>query len=256
MLLFFFFPSFHARLVVVVFIFFFSLRHAMETGKLAGVPSCGLALLTSPRRTFDYVVRVSDGQQHVAIHAHRCVLVAHSRKLAALACDENFFDLDMVVKPGYLQAAIEVFQYMYLKDPTLLRDKGRALEMCGLLDMPLDHFLIANKRLARLNKYPTYTMVLGGGKNNNNNNDASVDVAGPFMTCLHAHVAKPSQVLVHDEAEPASAPQIPPPATEATHKKTTPHRRPRDPIEAVAQNTRSKKRRKEAKKTRGISKQK
>ena len=120
--------------------------------RLANIPSCGLALLKGPRNAFDYVLRLtSDDKQFVQIYCHRCVLITHSKKMSDLICNENFWDMDVKVKPGFLGAAVELIQYMYLRDITLISDKSKILELCAVFEMPLDFFLIQQNQAQALN---------------------------------------------------------------------------------------------------------
>jgi hypothetical protein len=123
-------------------------------------PSCGYSLLKAPLNTFDYALYLTDRKVTVKIQCHRCVLLAHSEIFRDLICNENFFDMEVCVKPGYLTAAVEVIQYMYLKDPLLITSKSKVLDMCGMFQMPLDHFLIASNKIMPVNTYPTVNVTI------------------------------------------------------------------------------------------------
>jgi len=119
------------------------------------IPSCGLTLLSGPKNAFDYVLRItSDDKQFVQINCHRCVLIAHSPQLGNLINGENFFDMSIKVKFGYIGACLELIQYFYLKDPSLISEKEKILELCGLFEMSLDHFLIRENKSETLDRYP------------------------------------------------------------------------------------------------------
>jgi hypothetical protein len=152
----------------------------MEVGVLKGIPSCGLTLLTTSEDTFDYVLTITESGTTIraVVHAHRCVLAAHSGTLRRMMTDENFFELDVTVNAGYLSATLQLLQYMYLKDATLLTHKPKVQELCVFFDMPTDHFLITNETaLAVLNKYPVQLLSI---------NDACFfRMAEPFKRCLH-----------------------------------------------------------------------
>lgn len=123
--------------------------------KLSTIPSCGLALLKGPIASFDYVLRLTSNEKtFVHINCHRCVLLAHSKQMCNLICNENFWDMDIKVKPGYISAAIELIQYMYLKDISLITEKSKILELCAVFEMSLDFFLIRTDSLDCLNVYP------------------------------------------------------------------------------------------------------
>jgi hypothetical protein len=135
--------------------------------KLSNIPSCGLALLKGPLNSFDYVLRItSNDQNFVHINCHRCVLLAHSATMSDLIRNENFWDMDIKVEPGYISATIELIQYMYLKDITLISNKAKVLELCALFEMPLDFFLIRTDGLDCLNTYPRIQLAIEFDKSN------------------------------------------------------------------------------------------
>jgi hypothetical protein len=142
--------------VLLVWLFFLVSMPSM----LGLVPSCGLTLLRAPQRLCDYTLVVDDGAAKVKVLCHRAVLAAHSEKLAKLMTAENYFDMSVRVKPGYLGAMVELLQYMYLKDPALISDQEKLLQMCGLLHMKVDHFVVSRKKLRQLNEYPTTQLTL------------------------------------------------------------------------------------------------
>jgi len=110
---------------------------------LRNIPSCGLTLLRSPPEAHDYVLKITcDDVHYVHINCHRCVLLAHSRKLQELITCENYYSLIIRVAPGYVGACVELLQYMYLRDISLITDKAKMLEMCGLFDMPSEFYLV------------------------------------------------------------------------------------------------------------------
>ena len=119
---------------------------------LSTIPSCGLALLQGPEDAFDYVVTLTDGVNSIPIYCHRCVLLVHSKKIREYLCNENYFSMDIKVQSGYLGAAIELIQYMYLKDPSLLSDKEKILDLCGFFEMPFDFLVIRNDEAQILNR--------------------------------------------------------------------------------------------------------
>ena len=120
---------------------------------MTSVSSCGLTLLKAPQDTFDYVLYLHDRTQTIKIFCHRAVLLAHSIKMKELMTAENYFELTINVLPGYLGAAVELIQYLYLKDPTLITDEDKMLKMCALFGMPLDHYLIRSHQLEKVNEY-------------------------------------------------------------------------------------------------------
>jgi len=100
------------------------------------------------------VVRItSNDKTFVQINCHRCVLLSHSKKMQTLINGENFWDMDIKVKPGFVAATIELIQYMYLKDISLISEKNKMLELCALFEMPLDYFLLRSDTLEQLNRY-------------------------------------------------------------------------------------------------------
>ena len=140
----------------VVFVSFYSNRRKEKimSSRLGLIPTCGLALLSSPKETFDFVLKVTDGKQAAKVPCHRCVLVAHSLKLRDFITCENYFELTIKLLPGYIPALLELVQYMYLKDHTLITDIQKVLELCGTLHMKLDHFIVSRGKTEKLNQYP------------------------------------------------------------------------------------------------------
>jgi hypothetical protein len=57
---------------------------------------------------------------------------------------ENFFDLTISVKPGYIGSMLELLQYLYLKNLGLLSNIPKILELCALLKMPQDFARASN----------------------------------------------------------------------------------------------------------------
>lgn len=107
------------------------------------LPSCGLTLLRGPRNAFDYRLSISSDEKHyVHIRCHRAVLISHSKRFDQLINAENYFELEIKVKPGYVGPMIELLQFMYLKDPALISSRDKVVELCGVCEMPLDHFFI------------------------------------------------------------------------------------------------------------------
>lgn len=111
----------------------------------AGIKSCGQTLLQGAEHTFDYVLHLTDGKQQATLFCHRAVLAAHSKKLDAAINAENYFDQEIQVLPGYLGAMIELIQFMYLKDQSLITQCGRIKKLCVFLDVPLDLFRLVEK---------------------------------------------------------------------------------------------------------------
>lgn len=126
----------------------------MTSPLLRNVPSCGLTLLRGPPDTFDYVLYVTaDDKAFVRIHCHRAVLLAHSKKMRRLITGENYFEMTIKVLPGFVGAFVEVLQYMYLKDPTLITHRSKMKEMICFLEMPFDHWLVKEEKLRVLNNH-------------------------------------------------------------------------------------------------------
>ena len=100
-------------------------------------PSCGAALLRGPRECFDYVLFVTDGSTTAKVLCHKGVLMCHSPKFRELIVTDNYFALDVRVQPGFLPAMLELLQYLYLKDPSLLASpRSKLLQLCAWLQMP------------------------------------------------------------------------------------------------------------------------
>jgi hypothetical protein len=84
-------------------------------------PSCGLTLLRAPRSTRDYWLELTSHDEFsVTVHCHRCVLLAHATTLQEYLTGENYWNMSIKVKPGYVSAAAELIQFMYLKNPRLI----------------------------------------------------------------------------------------------------------------------------------------
>jgi len=163
--------------------------------------------------TFDYVVRITSDQKLVVhINCHRCVLLAHSGQMRTLINNENYWDMDIRVRPGYVAAAAELIQYMYLKDSSLITEKNKVLELCALFEMPLDHFLIRTDALERLNKYPVVHLTL-------EEDASSCLITSDFIQRLKVDYAR---IRKASPSEPiALAPKVAPVPSIATQNQTT-----------------------------------
>jgi hypothetical protein len=152
------------------------------TPRLSLIPSCGLSLLKSPRDTFDYVLFITDDTVTVKVLCHKCVLLSHSERLRELISGENYFDLDIKVKKGYISSLLELIQYMYLKDPMLISNSDKILELCGMFHMELDHFIIRTNKAVQLNTYPMTSVVL---KHQQKQQDEKCLFATEFTKLIH-----------------------------------------------------------------------
>ena len=106
--------------------------------------SCGQTLLKGPKDIFDYCLYITDHKKTVKIYCHRSVLLSHSITMRNLIGAENFFDLTIEVKPGFLASMIELIQYMYLKNIALISNREKMLELCALLKMKKEYVLVNN----------------------------------------------------------------------------------------------------------------
>lgn len=97
--------------------------------------SCGLSLLRGSADSFDYSLYVTDGKKIIKVSCHRSVLMTHSAKMRELVNGENFFDVTITVKPGYMCSMMELLQHMYLKNSALLTNRAKILELCAFLRM-------------------------------------------------------------------------------------------------------------------------
>lgn len=119
---------------------------------LRNIPSCGLSLLCAPVEAHDYVLKLTDDDKHyVHINCHRCVLLAHSKKMRELMTGENYFSMIIRLQTGYIGACVELLQYMYLRDLSLITEKDKVLKMCSLFDMPFEFVLLKNDKNQKLN---------------------------------------------------------------------------------------------------------
>lgn len=126
------------------------------------IPSCGLALLRS--NSFDYTLWLRHENeasiQFVKIQCHKAVLLAHSQKMSEVINASNFWDCTIEIKPGYLKACIEVLQYMYLKDPTLISDLDKVLDVCAMFGMQYDHMVLQEHKLHSTDQFDTVQLQL------------------------------------------------------------------------------------------------
>lgn len=76
--------------------------------------SCGRVLLESHPSTFDYELRIDDGTRALRVRCHRAVLAAHAVRLRELSTGENFSDLTLRIKPGFLDSLLELLRFFYL----------------------------------------------------------------------------------------------------------------------------------------------
>jgi hypothetical protein len=150
--------------------------------RLGLIPSCGLTLLKSPKDTFDYVLYITDDTVTVKVLCHKCVLLSHSERLRELISGENYFDLDIKVKKGYISSLLQLIQYMYLKDPMLISNSDKILELCGMFHMELDHFIIRTNKAVQLNTYPMTSIVL---KHQQKQHDEKCLFATEFTKLIH-----------------------------------------------------------------------
>ena len=124
---------------------------SLITRPITSIPSCGLSLLQSPYK--DFILTISDDNVSVVINCHRAVILAHAERLGTYSRGEDFFSSSVQVENGYVPVMIELVQYMYLKDPTLISQKDKMLTMCSRIGMKLDFFFINNNQLKKVNKY-------------------------------------------------------------------------------------------------------
>lgn len=133
---------------------------------LRSLPSCGLSLLRAPEDTFDYVLRVTTDDKHYArIHCHKAVLKAHSPRMRELMTADNYFQMEIKLSLGYMGAFIELIQYMYVRDITMISQKQKVLKLCAMFDMPLDIFLIRNDAIQPINTYRSVAFTIVNGPN-------------------------------------------------------------------------------------------
>lgn len=129
--------------------------------KLVSTPSCGLSLLRASPDTFDYVLHVTSDDLHfVRIHCHKAVLRCHSPRFSDLMTGANYAELEVKLPPGYFGAFIELVQYMYLRDITLISHAQKVMKLCAMFDMPFDIFLIRTRAIEPINTYRSLTFQL------------------------------------------------------------------------------------------------
>ena len=148
------------------------------------IPSCGLTMLQAPKDTFDYTLRItSDDKIFVSVQCHRCVLTTHSERLRYLMTNENYFTMDIKVEPGYVAPTLELLQYMYLKDASLIFHKEKALKLLALFEMPLEHFLVRTEGTMPINTYDRVQFLI-------QYDESSCIAATDFLKCLTFEQAK------------------------------------------------------------------
>lgn len=147
-------------------------------------------MLRAPADTFDYVLHVTSDDRHFArVHCHKAVLRCHSARFSALMTGANYAELEVKLAPGFLGAFLELVQYMYLRDVTLISHPQKVMRLCAQFDMPTEIFFIREKAVAPRNTYPTVTFTLvsdpatGGGL-------AHCVVAQDFLQHLEFYQAK------------------------------------------------------------------
>lgn len=111
--------------------------------------TCGYVLLRAPVETFDFLLRFSTPTSStvVSVYCHRAILVAYSEYFRhwILHPDhggEFHHQLNIRVDDGQLGAALELIQFMYLRDPTLLSNRNKVLQLCGLFRLYKEHLFI------------------------------------------------------------------------------------------------------------------
>ncbi len=182
----------------------------MEPGQHQGIRtwSCGLGLLRGPVSCFDYVIHVtSDHETYVKVLAHRMVLRTFSRRFRRLINDENYFSLVVELQPTFIGPFLELIQFMYLRDVSLLTDKKKILSLCGTLEMNTEVFAI-NTGLS-LEDRPTHLVSI------HLHFDESACVVGSEMVKL-IHIAK-CRATVYQLQPEASKPAV---EAESTNEKS------------------------------------
>ena len=102
---------------------------------MPGVPSCGLTLLRHAPPDFVLTLCVAwsspSPPPRLQLRLHRCVLVAHSEAFRTLLTRENYFQCTVSLQPGHLGAMLQILQYMYLKDTSLLSTDPQERQKIG-----------------------------------------------------------------------------------------------------------------------------
>lgn len=111
--------------------------------------TCGHVLLRAPLETFDFLLRFStpNSPNVVSVYCHRAILVAYSEYCRHFILNPDFkgefhYQLNIQVEDGQLGAALELIQFMYIRDPALLSDRNKILQLCGLFRMYQEHMFI------------------------------------------------------------------------------------------------------------------
>lgn len=126
--------------------------------------SCGSVLLSGPAHTFDYVLHLDDSVQQVHVWCHRVVLATHSALLSELMRGENYWEQCLQVASGYLGACLELIQFFYLRDLSLLTDRSRILRVCQFFKVPLEIFMyFSTPHTSQPPNFPVYHLTLHAG---------------------------------------------------------------------------------------------
>jgi hypothetical protein len=123
------------------------LKKKTNKNNMTSLPSCGYIMLTSPQDTFDFNLKISDGNVTILVKCHKAVLRSHSSLFRQEIYGENYFQLFLNVQPGCLAATIELIQYMYLKNPDLINSDSKLIaKQAGFLKMSMDYFPLLKNR--------------------------------------------------------------------------------------------------------------
>lgn len=201
-------------------------------------PSCGLTLLRAPRNTRDYWLEITSNDDFVVtVHCHRCVLLSHATELQVYLTGENFWNMSIKVDLGYVSAALELIQFMYLKDPKLITEKDKVLELCGHFGMSLDHFLIRHDhQLKPVNQYPTLRLVLT--PDHTSEGRFSTDFLS-FLKLEGLSLEKLTQNQTDTKVSPSPSPSQPVEPLSSTSPPSPPSQRSRKRFKKVTQNRRT-----------------
>lgn len=168
-------------------------------------------MLQAPEDTFDYVLHITSNDQHfVRLHCHKAVLRCHSPRFSALMTGANYSELEVKLPQGFFGAFLELVQYMYLRDITLISHPQKVMQLCAMFDMPFDIFLIRTQGVAPINTYRSlaFSLVSDGEPREVSTCITALD----FLRHVEFHQA---HLRVADtEAVPLPLPPPPPPPVE------------------------------------------
>lgn len=98
--------------------------------------SLGETLLHGPPEAFDFTLCITDGRFRIPVRCHSCVLLTYSPVFTQYMREQSRFTCTWKVDRGYLGAAMELIQFLYLRRLELVSHRDKVLELAAFLRMP------------------------------------------------------------------------------------------------------------------------